>query len=186
MNKNYFITLLVAIAVFFLFQMASWMFTPIHNSTFKGLPNQPDSMMSIMNGMEDGVYAIPYTDPNLSQEEQEKSHEAAKGKPWLLVTYHNTMPSSMTTQMVVGLILNIISIMLVMWFIGKMNLTSFVSKFIATFLFGVFLVLQSNLMSMNWWHTPAHFEVPEIIDNLLGWGLVGLVVGWLYRPHTTD
>jgi hypothetical protein len=45
-------------------------------------------------------------------------------------------------------------------------------------LFSIFVILQAQLTGMNWWSTPFHSAIGEIIDLLIAWFLCGLWLAW--------
>jgi uncharacterized membrane protein YczE len=48
-------------------------------------------------------------------------------------------------------------------------------------MFGIFLVVASNLMMWNWFSEPNDWTVSLIIDNVVGFVLAGLGIAALIR-----
>lgn len=183
-NKNFVISLLGATVIMFVYQAMSWMVLPIHTNSFK-IAKQEDTVLTVLEGLEEGVYMMPGHSQDMSNEEMEQMDREMAGKPWAEVTYHKAWDSSMGGAMARGFLFNIISVCIVLWIMQKTagRVKTFGDKFITITLLGVFMVFQINLMDWNWMHTPMHYVIPEIIDNILGWSLCGVFIAWYYKPE---
>jgi hypothetical protein len=107
------------------------------------------------------------------------------GKPVALVHYDPTFSMNMGTQMSFGFVLNLVAALIAAYVMSKAGM-SFGSRFMVGLGFAVFTVFQSSLMMANWWNTPAHYYIGEIVDHLVGWGLGSAwLAWWLGRKQTT-
>lgn len=182
MNLRFIITALLAAAVLFVYQAMSWMVLPIHKNSMK-YTSQQDTILKSLSSLEDGFYGLPNLPPNSSQEEHEKLNKDLEGKPYAMITYKKSFHNNMARSMAIGFVLNLLAVVLALFMIRRMQFSSFLPKFLSFVFFGVFLVLQSVLMNWNWFQTPEHFLIPEIIDSIVGWSLVGIVAALLDRKQ---
>lgn len=138
------------------------------------------------NITEEGLYMLPSLPPGTSMEEHQKAMESNAGKPWVMLSYHNALENNMGKQMGLGLLLNMLGAFLIAMLMDKAApvLGSFGARFMFAMTFALFVLVQSELMNWNWWHTPGHFLSGEIIDNLLGWALCSAWLSWYMGRKT--
>lgn len=179
--KRTFIAIIVGAIIIFIYQAMSWMVLPVHKNSLKYTPAH-DSLLAVLNSSlpEEGLYMLPMAPPEMSQEEHEKFFEPYYGKPWAKVTFHKAMTDSMTSMMMMGFIFNLVAIWIVVVVLNKTSgvFNTFGSRLWVVLGFSMFTIFQSHLMEWNWWQSPSHYIVPEIIDDLLGGLLVGLWLAW--------
>ena len=103
-----------------------------------------------------------------------------EGKPWAIINYHTSMSGGMGTQMVFGLIFNLLCILLVVMVLNKgaIVFTTFSSKLMLVMTFSVFLIIAGPLMTWNWWGYPTSYVMADIIDLFFSWLLCGLWLAW--------
>jgi hypothetical protein len=186
--KNVVIGSLVAAVIVFVYQALSWMVLPIHEGTLKYTPQQ-DAILSVLsaNLNEDGVYALPNLPPGSTQQERSEFDKSMVGKPWAVVHYHATYGGMMGSQLLWGLIIDLIAALVigyVMW-TARGVFAGFAARFSLALGFALFTVFQSSLMMANWWEVPGHYLSGEIIDHLLGWALAGVWFGWWFGRKAT-
>ncbi|MFI5219909.1 MAG: hypothetical protein ACHQNT_10510 [Bacteroidia bacterium] len=179
--KRTFIATIVGTIIIFIYQALSWMALPIHQNSMKYTSTQ-DSVLAMLNSAlpEDGFYMMPIPPPGTPQEDHEKFFEPYYGKPWAAVSFHKAMVDNMGSGMIVSFILNFFSVWIIVLVLTKASgvFNTFSRRFWVTLAFSFFTLLQAPLMEWNWWQSPAHYIVPEIIDELLACLLVGIWLGW--------
>jgi hypothetical protein len=121
---------------------------------------------------------MPNYPPGTSNEEMEAASKNNDGKPWAVVAYHKSWESDMTMKMIRGFLSNIIMVGLFCLVIARLNSKRFATILITSVLVGLISFLYVPYTNHIWYDTFdiwAHF-----LDAIVGWGLVGLWLGWWY------
>jgi hypothetical protein len=175
------IATVVGAIILFTFQAASWMALPIHKDSMKYTPKQ-DSITAMLskNLKEDGMYFMPNLPPDAPKADHEKLMKSCEGKPYAMINYVSSYKIDMGMPMVIGFIINLISVFLVAMLLLKLSASfpGFGSKLMFVLLYGIIIALQAPLLNWNWMHYPMHYISGEIIDAVLGWLLVGIWLAW--------
>ena|ERR1700712_1753593 len=174
----------VGAILLFGWQAVSWTVIGVHDNSFKYSPNQ-DSIMSYLekNLSGEGDYLLPAADPKLSKKEKMKQQEARMTQPWAGINFHQTHEADMPIVMLKGFINCFICALLACLVIRKFDVRykTFFSLFTAALTFGVISFLFIWYTQHNWFQTTWEFLWGEMIDNLIGWGLVGVWLGWYFK-----
>jgi len=111
-----------------------------------------------------------------------KYNEQMTGKPWAMVTYHNSYQFNMLTPIIRGILICFISVLLVCLVIRRFDhaYKNFISIFTAVVTFGVLCFIYVWYTQHNWFHTPWEVLWGELIDNIVSWALCGVWLGWWY------
>lgn len=179
--KKTIIATVVAAVIAFIIQAASWMITPIHKNTLKFTPNQDVLLETLSANLdEDGVYSLPFPDPNNDEMTDMEFQESRAGQPWAIVSYHSSLDTAMTSQMIIGLIINLIAFFVIAMLLAKFSeqLGSFANRWLFVMSFGIVLILFGPITNMNWWEQPMHYLSGEIIDFVLTFAIGGLWLAW--------
>jgi hypothetical protein len=184
--KRNIIATLVGTLILWVFQAMSWMASPIHKDALKYTPKQEEVMEVLQRTIpEEGVYSLPGEDPSkdVSYEEMEASSKQHLGKPWVLVFYHSSFKGMSASNMIGGILINLLSVILVVYTLRLFNAheKSFRAALGIVMILPLFCIFQGMLPNMNWFEFPWHFMKGEIIDVLLGWLLCGMYLAWYMR-----
>ncbi|MES2680858.1 MAG: hypothetical protein V4635_13280 [Bacteroidota bacterium] len=185
MKKNIIATIIGTI-ILFGWQALSWMALPVHNDTMKYSAGQQEVMTALQKNLPaSGTYYLPGADPavKLSSEEMESFYKAQIGKPWALVFYNTSFEGMSPSNMINGILLNLLSVVLVIALLhmSKAKEKQFAAIFGLVMILPVFVILQSVLQNANWWSFPWHFIKGTIVDLIFGWLLCGLYLSWHFR-----
>ena len=127
---------------------------------------------------------MPHADGAPSPEAEKAWTEKYQRGPTGMIMYdpQGTNPM-MPMQMVTGIILNILSALIVAWFLSRSTAvaSSYIARVAYCGMFGVFLMLASQLLSWNWFHEPNDWAAGLIIDDLVAWLLAGLGIAALVK-----
>jgi len=179
--KKVIIATIVGTLIYFAWLSLSWMALGLHNNTIKHSPAQDSIMRMLENNIkESGVYIVPTTDPQ-SPNARDKEMELYKerlGKPWAMVLYNTTFDGFNASQMIMGLLYNLIAVLVVTLVIYNGAFGSFGARFIVAMGFGIVTIVSTKLTEMNFWEFPWHFIAGDILDILLAWTFIGLWLGW--------
>lgn len=169
---------LVGGLIIFLWQFASWQLLNLHRPMQTYTPNQEKIMQVLNENLESGFYYLPNIPDGASADEQQKFMESANGKPWAQIYYHKTMNVSMGMNMTRGLIADIVAVLLLIWVVMKMGNASFQTILFSSLAVGIISYIISDYTQAIWFETKT---IPDLIDALVQWGLVGLWLGWWLR-----
>ncbi len=161
----------------FAWQTISWTVANLHEKGQQYTSKQ-DSMLSFLanSGLEEGSYMMPTLPPGTSMNDMEKLMGPYVGKPWARLTYYKAMNVNMGTNMIKGILANIIIVSLLCWIFAKINSTSFSTYFISCLAIGI-ICFTNGVYTGHIWY-PLFDINAHMIDALASWGLVGIWLGW--------
>jgi hypothetical protein len=168
---------LVGGILIFIWQTLSWAMLNLHHASQEYTPKQ-DSIMSYLNSQfsEDGSYLLPNYPPGTTREEMEKQMDLNKGKPWMQIQYHKALDINMTSNIIRGLIVDIIMVALLCWILMKIAVPKFGTIFMACLLTGIIVFINSPY-TIHIWYPKADIMV-HLADAVVSWGLCGIWLGW--------
>jgi len=183
MSRNF----LAAVAggiVLFIWGFLSWVVLPIHTHTMKNIPNE-DRVIDVLRESIDakGMYVIPgmpHAQGAPSPEAEKAWLEKYQRGPVGMIMYDPLGSSPMMPmQMVTGIVLNMLSALVVAWFLSRSTASAspYLARVAFCGMFGVFIMLASQLVAWNWFNEPNDWTAGLIIDSLIGWLLAGLAIG---------
>lgn len=180
--KKTIVAALVGGIIIFAWQFVTWGAFNLHKAQQQYTPKQ-DSILNYLGTQfnEDGAYMLPSFPPGTSDAEMEKQMKAMEGKPWAQVVYHKSMPGmdKMLVNIVRALLVDIFIILLLCWFINKMNAPSFATIFLASLGTG-FVIFLNMPYTMHIWYGSFDLHI-YLLDALISWSVTGLWLGWWLR-----
>ncbi len=179
--KKLIIGSLVAAILMFGWQAASWMALNLHEKSYLYTPAQ-DSLMNALKGSltEEGMYHLPGMPPGSTHEQAEAMAKNLEGKPWAIVTWHKSYNFDMTMPIIKGFMISLISCILLCFVIARFAVKNFWSILWTSLMMGFTCFLFVWYNGHVWFQTPWAVLNPELIDDLVSWGLAGLWLGWWY------
>lgn len=97
------------------------------------------------------------------------------GKPWAMVSYHDSLSNNMGMNMFRGFVIDFISAFLLAWLLMKMANLTFQTSVIASLAIGLIGYFTINYLNSVWFETNS---IPDLIDAIVQWGLTGAWMGW--------
>ena len=177
--KKLLIGALVGGIILFICQFLSWTVLNLHYNAYQYTDKQDAIMNSISSQIEkEGQYMIPSLPPDATREQHEAAMKTMAGKPWALVQYHQSMDMNMGSNMIRGLIVDMLIVGFFCALISRMNALNFIAIFISALFIGMivfFNVPYTNHIWFKGFDLMAYF-----IDCIAGWALIGIWLGWLY------
>ena len=178
--KKLIIGALVGGLILFIWQTLSWTMLNLHKDSATYTENQEALLSQLSTNLPgDGQYFLPTAKPGSSAEEQQKVMESAEGKPWAIISYHKEFKMNMVTNIIRGLLSDIVLVGLFCWIISKINAPGFGTILTASISAGLIVFMNGVYMSHIWYETfdlMAHFA-----DYIISWGLCGLWLGFWYK-----
>lgn len=172
---------LVAAILMFGWQAASWMVMQLHDKSYLYTPAQDSLLNTMKNSFTDeGEYHLPGMAPNTTQEQMEVQLKAQVGKPWAMVTWHKSYQYDMPMSIIKGFMISLICSVLLCFIIARFAVKNFWSILWTALAMGFACFLFVWYNGHVWIQTPWAVLNPELIDDLVSWGLAGVWLGWWY------
>lgn len=161
--------------IVFLWLMVSWMFIPFHKGNLQKFVDESEVTSCVTRyAPKDGTYVIP------SWEETEKG--TAKDVPFIFVNVQRGVDfSSMTKNIVCGLITQIIGAALITYLLLKAKTMKYWNRVYFVTIVGLAVAILGTVPAWNWWHFPTSWALLEMFDLIVGWFLGGMVISKLIK-----
>lgn len=174
--KKMLIGALVGGIILFLWQFLSWTMLGIHSSGMAYTPNQ-DAILECLsaNIQEDGFYFLPTVAPGTPSADAQAKMEQSAGKPWAQVYYHKAMNYNMGMNMFRALVADILAAFLLCWVLLKFAQLDLKTCVLASLAIGITGYLSISYLNGVWFELKT---MPDLIDALVSWSLVGVWLGW--------
>jgi hypothetical protein len=162
--------------IIFCWQLLSYNVLHIHNAVQKYTPAQ-DSMLIYLNSQlhEDGQYLLPTVSEGASYKDKNKASNFAEGRPWASISFHKSWQQDIIVNVAYGLLINILMIGFLSWIFHKMPGWGLFTFFLSTLFIGLIVFLNTSLTSRVWYQSFG--LTADLIDAVVGWGLVGIWMG---------
>ena len=165
----------------FICQTISWTMLNLHGKANQYTPQQTAILDFLSKNItEDGQFFLPNHPETATMDEAMALWDSAKGKPWAIISYHQSMDTNMVMNMVRGLIVDIIAVALLCWILVRINQPTFNTILLGSLFTGLIVFLNAPYTKHIWYESFdiwAHFA-----DAVVGWSIVGLWLGyWLRR-----
>ena len=97
----------------FIWQFISFAAVDLHKPAHQYTDKQ-DAILSFLNnqGFKEGGYMVPSVAEGTSWNDRDKAMQAAAGKPWMIIQYHEKMDTDMTINMIRGFLVDIVAVFL--------------------------------------------------------------------------
>lgn len=173
--KKLLIGALVGGILLFFWQFLSFTILDLHRPMQNHTPKQTEILKFLSENLEEGNYYLPTLPPNASWEENEKLMNESMGKPWAQVFYHKAMDMDMTANMLRGLFVDILAALALAWVLMKISNNNLTTTLLSSIAIGIASYLTTSYATGIWYETVT---LPDLIDAIVGWGIVGLWLGW--------
>lgn len=173
--RNQIVATLVAALILFIWQFLSWGLINIHASEMSYTPKQDSVLQFLSQNLEEGSYYMPTVRPGATSEEMEAAMTKAAGKPWALVSYHDSLNFSMGMNLIRGFVIDVVAAFLLIWILLKFAELTFSTVLLASIAVGLIGYLSFPYLNSIWF--PAN-TFAYLADAVVEWGLVGAWLGW--------
>lgn len=163
-----------------IWSMLSWMVLPWHNIDIKAFKSDvavAEVLKSQAVGT--GIYTIPNMDPANYESEGAMAEwdRRAKEGPFAFISLRpDGIKPGMGFQIGFSIVLNILAGLLVLWILGKTDITCPKGRAVMTSVIvtmGAFLAHSAN---WAWWHFPFMYSLVYVLDMIIMWLLAGFVM----------
>ncbi len=160
--------------ILFFWQFLSWTILDTHRPMQNYTPKQQEILDFLGQNLEEGNYYLPTLPQGASMEENEKLMNESMGKPWAEIRYHKSMNTNMSLNMIRGFLVDILVVFLFCSYLLKSSL-DFRRTLLSALMFGFVSYLITDYTRQIWFDTNT---IPDLIDAIVGWGIVGVWLGW--------
>jgi hypothetical protein len=175
MNTKTIIGALVGAILLFVWQFISWGAVNFHSGEQQYTVHQ-DSILSVLSEkLEEGTYFLPNVPPGTNKEGFEKYKLERGGKPWAVVSYHKSMETDMTMNMVRAFVSDLLAVLFLIWILTNARDLNFAKSILFALAIGMIGFLSVTYLNTIWFKNPA---MDDLIDVFASWGIVGAWLGW--------
>jgi hypothetical protein len=176
------IAALLGAIVLFVWQLAVHMFLPIGEMGMRAPKNESVVLQSVRSELpEPGIYMLPYLSPEKWGDEAAMNDmgERAKANPYAFVVVNTppTNPLSMVPKLSKQFLTGFLAALIVSWLLAGRAWT-FGMRVVGSTAVGVFGWLSNIVPLWNWYRFPPQFMHANLLEQGIGWLLVGLVIAW--------
>ena len=170
---------LVGGIIIFLWQFLSWTILNLHQPAQQYTAKQEAIMKVLSTELDkDGGYFIPNLPPDATWDEHEKAMTETAGKPWAVINYHKSREMSMGTNMVHGLVVDILMAALFITLVTRMSNLNFTRILVSALFVGLIAFFSVPYTYHIWYLT---FDLlAYFIDMVVSWGLCGVWLGYYF------
>jgi hypothetical protein len=185
MNKSV-VGAIVGGVILFVWSYLAWVILPLHGPSLHQIANEEAAIQALQSHLDGkAVYSFP-RNPGMSADKSAMdgwTEKVKRGPNGLIVYDPAGVNSMMPSQMLSGLILDILSAWMVVWFLARsiaLN-ASYLARVAYCGMFGVFSSLFTHLMAWNWMGFPIDYTSSMIIDAIVSWLLAGLGIAAIVK-----
>ena len=174
--KKQLIGALVGSLILFFWQFISWGLVEIHGPQMAYTPKQDAVLQALIDtGIEEGTYFVPRAPSGSSAAEAEAFMNEHVGKPWAIVSYHESLQNRQGMNMFRGWVIDFISVLLLCWLLLKMANLDFKTAVLASLAVGLIGYFTIAYLYSIWFESDS---IPYLIDTIVQWGICGAWLGW--------
>lgn len=158
----------------------AWMGLNFHKDTMKGCPEDEIFSHIFVNSMKDeGVYVIPAMPDSHTEATQKAYQEKIKSGPIATIFFRPSGGDpTMTKDIIVGTIFNIIAAMLAAWILSRSTASkqSYFARVSFVGVLAIFATITIHISNWNWMYFPLKYTTAMAADLIIGWVLAGLII----------
>lgn len=187
--KKIIISSILAGIVVTLWGMIAWMMLDFHKDTFKNCPDDKTMALLMLGTMQEhAAYIIPAR-PQTKEELAEKEYmERIKNGPIALIFFSPSgHDPTMTIEIIVGTLINIITAAIAGWILLKSTAVSqpYFKRVVFIAVLAVFASLAIHFQNWNWMYYPLRYTTAMSADLIIGWILGGLVIAAFIKEKSS-
>ncbi|MBI4547620.1 MAG: hypothetical protein HY707_06560 [Ignavibacteriae bacterium] len=178
-------------AVLFIWGALSHMVLGLGEASIKPIPNERAVLTAMQDNIrEPGFYFFPgmESSPNMTKEDQEAAMKRWEEKysvgPYGILIYHpdGTQPLS-PKQLLIELLSDILAAFLAAFLLARAlgGLSGFGGRVLFVTLLGLFAWMAIEIAYWNWYGFPFGYAFSSLIDQIVGFFLVGLVLATMIK-----
>jgi hypothetical protein len=153
-----------------------------------GLRTLPDEVLVVgpmqQSLQEPGIYVFPGMNPDLQSDPAvvEAWAEKHRAGPRGLIVYNPEGADPMSpTQLAIELLSNILAAVVAAYLISKTG-APMARVIWLSMLLGLFAWAVVHVSHWNWYGFPGDYTAAALLDEVVGWSLAGVAMGWILKP----
>ncbi len=177
--KKHLIAAIVGAIIIFLWQFLSNAALDLHRPAQQYTPKQDSIMGFLKSNLTEGRYMVPTLPEGATSADHEAFLKKMDGQAWAMVDLHEKSELSvqaMVTNMIRGLLVNILIVFLFIWILTRLGTPSFKNIFISSVLLGFIVFLNAPYTNFIWYKTPGLWQ--DFADSIVSWSAAGVWLGW--------
>lgn len=177
--------------VVFVWSVISHMILPLGMVGFSQLPNEDMVVTALRENIKDpGLYYFPGMEQTagMTKEEQKAAMQKweekyRQGPIGTLIYQPQGQNPLIPKQLIIELLSNIAGALVAAYLLAKAvgGIASFGGRVLFVLLLGLFASLAIDISYWNWYGFPGSYTLAAIIDQVVSWGLAGLVMGAIIK-----
>ncbi len=173
--------------VFYAWGMAAWVVLGLHDTTVQPLHDSISVTAALAElDLETGVYAVPMPqDPAEMGDPDSDYYKSHLAGPIYTVYFTKEGAEPMGRDVLIGgLVIAILTAMLAACLLTSAleGCRTYARRVGFVLGLGLFVSLSGHAMYWNWMRFPTAYTLAFIVDDVIGWTLVGLAIGAIVRP----
>jgi hypothetical protein len=158
----------------------SWTILPFHSNSLKNLNKQVVDIKAMQGLMASGVYHYPGLPTNNSKENWDKLEEQLKTEPRItLMVYHDGGSSLFDLKsFAINVFFNLITSGLLVLAITLAASKKTLTIITLVFIIGLIVCFSKSLPFLVWFKFPITFIVPDLVDTVVSFLLVGMLLNY--------
>jgi hypothetical protein len=179
--------------VFFVWGALAWTVLQLH--TLHTIEDEQRVVQVLSEAItEPGVYwfpNLPRDHMTASPEQQEANWDAVNERhragPIGLLNFHpDGMEQMPPATFIKGLSLNLVMAMLASLLLAAASVRPYLGRVAFVAAIGLIVGVSAHMIKWNYLHFPLDYSVMQVVDNVIGWSLAGLVIAAVVRPTKKD
>ena len=158
---------------------------PIGEAGIKQLPNEEPVLAALRSSVtEPGLYFFPGMPSGAAGEAQKKQwEERMRQGPTGIMVYQTKGSAAMEPSQLAGeFISNVLVALVAALLLAQVRLSSFGGRVGFVTALGGVAWLAISVSLWNWYRFPATYTLAELVHELFGFAMTGLVLAWRIKP----
>jgi len=188
-TKNILVASILGGIVLFLWGAFSHMVLPLGEVGLQAMPNEEQVLSALSTNVQGaGLYFFPWGSDETEADMKAWEEKYRSGPAGLLVYRplggEPMTPGMLLTELVTDIIAALLGSLLMMKAIS--GLATFGARVFFCTLLGLFGSLLVNTQYWNWYGFPGDYTLAAILDDVIGFTLVGIVLSWKLIASTQE
>lgn len=178
--KRKIITLVLGTLILFIWNAVSWMALPFHSNALHTIPDsaiESETLKSVLQT--DGIYHYPGFPEGESTESLEAIEQKLNEGPRITFMAYKAGSTELfdPKNFILNLLFNFLTVLLLLFLIEKQTDKTVKQVLISTLAIGLLIGFASDFPQMNWFMFPLEYTLPNVLDYLIAFTLIGLLFG---------
>ena len=177
---------IVGAVVLYIWNMAAWMFLPVHEGTIHNLTDEQAIKQELVKqNLKPGYYVVPGMPEKQTEEAFAACMKAHREGPVVSIIYANGAEMMSPQVMAGGFGIDVAACLIAALLLSGATCCKYYLQRVGFVMgMGLFAFLVSYLALLNWMYYPLDYTLGMFTDMVIGWTLAGLVMGLFIKPKS--